>query len=204
MVGGHAGRRRLHEISNSATYRYLSIAVEVGKVQNHTMNETVITIRRARGVDAGDIAAVHDVAWRDAYRGLIPGRELERMIARRGPQWWDAAIARGSRLLVLDFADSIGGYASYGRNRVPSLPHRGEIFELYLAPQFQGLGFGRRLFEAARADLADHGYPSLLVWALADNERALAFYERLGGKLIRSAPERFGDEIRERIAFAFE
>jgi hypothetical protein len=76
MVGGRAGRRRLHEISNSATYRYLSIAVQVRKVQNQTMNETVITIRRARGVDAGDIAAVHDAAWRDAYRGLIPGREL--------------------------------------------------------------------------------------------------------------------------------
>ena len=168
------------------------------------MDETVITIRRARRDDARDIAEVHDAAWRDAYRGLIPGRELECMIARRGPSWWDAAIARGSRLLVLDFDDAIGGYASYGRNRVPALPHRGEIFELYLAPHFQGLGFGRRLFEAVRADLADHGYPSLLVWALADNERALAFYERLGGTLIRSAPELFGAEMRERIAFGFE
>ena len=168
------------------------------------MDETVITIRRARRADAQDIAAVHDAAWRAAYRGLIPGGELERMIARRGPRWWDAAIARGSRLLVLDFADAIGGYASYGRNRVPSLPHRGEIFELYLAPEFQGLGFGRRLFEAARADLADHGYPSVLVWALADNERALDFYDRLGGKPLRTAPERFGAEMRERIAFGFE
>ena len=168
------------------------------------MDETVITIRRARRADAQDIAAVHDAAWRDAYRGLIPGGELERMIARRGPRWWDAAIARGSRLLVLDFADAIGGYASYGRNRVPSLPHRGEIFELYLAPEFQGLGFGRRLFEAARADLADHGYPSVLVWALADNERALDFSDRLGGKPLRTAPERFGAEMRERIAFGFE
>ncbi len=167
------------------------------------MDETVITIRRARRADAQDIAAVHDAAWRDAYRGLIPGRELERMIARRGPRWWDAAIARGSRLLVLDFADAIGGYASYGRNRVPSLPYHGEIFELYLAPQFQGLGFGRRLFEAVRADLVEHGYSTLLVWALADNDRALDFYERLGGKLIRSAPERFGPELRERIAFGF-
>lgn len=184
--------------------RRLSIAKKITSVQNWLMNETVITIRRARRDDAEDIASVHDAAWRDAYRGLIPGRELERMIARRGPLWWDAAIVRGSRLLVLDFDDAIGGYASYGRNRVPALPHRGEIFELYLAPQFQGMGFGRRLFEAVRTDLADHGYPSLLVWALADNDRALAFYERLGGKKVRSAPERFGDEMRERVAFAFE
>ena len=168
------------------------------------MDQTVITIRRARRTDAEDIASVHDVAWREAYRGLIPGRELERMIARRGASWWDAAIARGSHLLVLDFADAIGGYATYGRNRVASLPHGGEVFELYLAPQYQGMGFGRRLFDAARADLADHGYPTLLVWALADNDRALGFYERLGGKPVRRAPERFGVETRERIAFGFD
>ena len=182
----------------------ISIAKWIINVQNYSMKETVITIRRPCRGDSAQIAAVHDSAWRDAYRGVIPGRELERMIARRGPLWWDAAIARGSRLLVLDFEDAIGGYASYGRNRVPSLPHAGEMFELYLAPQFQGLGFGRRLFEAVRTDLADHGYRSMLVWALADNDRALGFYERLGGKKVRRAPERFGAEMRERVAFGFE
>ena len=168
------------------------------------MVETVITIRRPRKADAEEIASVHDAAWRDAYRGVIPGRELERMIARRGPRWWNSAIARGSRLLVLDFDEAIGGYASYGRNRVPSLPYHGEIFELYLAPEFKGLGFGRRLFEAARLDLVEHGYPSMLVWALGDNDRALAFYERLGGKIVRRAQESFGGEMRERVAFGFD
>ena len=52
------------------------------------------------------------------------------MIARRGPKWWHSAIIRGSRLLVLDFDELIGGYASYGRNRVPALPYRGEINEV--------------------------------------------------------------------------
>lgn len=167
------------------------------------MMEGLITIRNAREADARGIAEVHDAAWRDAYRGVIPGRELERMIARRGPRWWQSAIVRGSRLLVLDFDETIGGYASYGRNRVPSLRYGGEVFELYVAPEFQGLGFGKRLFETARKDLAEHGYPSFLVWALADNERAVAFYQHLGGQNVRQANERFGSEIRARHAFAF-
>jgi ribosomal protein S18 acetylase RimI-like enzyme len=167
------------------------------------MMEAVITIRNAREGDAEGIAAVHDASWRDAYRGIIPGRELERMIARRGPCWWDSAIIRGSRLLVLDFDETIGGYASYGRNRVPSLQYGGEIFELYIAPEFQGLGFGTRLFEVARRDLAEYGYPSFLVWALADNERAVRFYLKLGGRIVRQAIERFGSETRSRVAFAF-
>ena len=167
------------------------------------MVQTLITIRRARWTDAEEIAEVHDAAWRDAYRGLIPGRELERMISRRGPQWWMSAIERGSRLLVLDFNEAIVGYVTYGRNRVPSLPSKGEIFELYLEPEFQGLGFGRKLFEAARDDLAAHGYPNFIVWALGDNERAIGFYDHLGGKMVRCAQERFGQEERERVAFAF-
>jgi ribosomal protein S18 acetylase RimI-like enzyme len=168
------------------------------------MVEAVITLRNAREHDAEGIADVHDAAWRDAYRGVIPGRELEKMIARRGPRWWHSAIVRGSRLIVLDFDETIGGYASYGRNRVPSMPFGGEIFELYIAPEFQGLGFGRRLFEAARKDLIEHGYPATIVWALAENDRALEFYRRLGGKFIREANERFGSETRARVAFGFE
>jgi len=79
------------------------------------MVETVISVRNARPGDEAGIARVHDAAWRDAYLGIIPGRELERMIQRRGPTWWRQAILGGTRLLVLDFADRIAGYASYGR-----------------------------------------------------------------------------------------
>jgi ribosomal protein S18 acetylase RimI-like enzyme len=170
------------------------------------MVDTLISIRTARSGDETSIAQVHDAAWRDAYRGIIPGRELEQMIARRGPVWWRHAIAQGSRMLVLDFGDKITGYSSYGRNRVAALKHdyRGEIYELYLAPEYQGVGFGRRMFEAAQKDMADHGYRSFLVWALADNERAYGFYSRLGGAVVRRAPEKFGDETRERVAFGFE
>lgn len=168
------------------------------------MVDTLITVRNARPADAESIALVHDEAWRDAYRGIIPGRELERMIARRGPAWWRAAIRRGSRLVVLEFDEDVKGYASYGPNRVPSLPFQGEIYEIYLAPEFQGLGFGRQLFKAARTDLSDHGYESTLVWALADNDRALGFYRRLGGRVVREARERFGREYRKRVALGFD
>ncbi|WP_020173610.1 GNAT family N-acetyltransferase [Methyloferula stellata] len=168
------------------------------------MVKTLVTIRTARETDAEGIAEVHDAAWREAYLGVIPGRELEKMVARRGPHWWLSAIKRGSRLVVLDFDETIAGYASYGRNRLRSMPYAGEIFELYLAPEFQGLGFGKRLFEVALQDLADHGYGSTVVWALADNDRAMGFYRKLGGKIVRQTQERFGGETRERVAFAFE
>jgi ribosomal protein S18 acetylase RimI-like enzyme len=168
------------------------------------MVKTLVTIRTAYETDAEGIAAVHDAAWREAYLGVIPGKELEKMVARRGPRWWLSAIRRGSRLVVLDINETIAGYASYGRNRVRSLPYAGEVYELYLAPAYQGLGFGKRLFEVALHDLTDHGYGSTIVWALADNDRAIAFYLRMGGKIVRKTQEHFGGETRERVAFAFD
>ncbi len=86
---------------------------------------------------------------------------------------------------------------------MPALGYGGEIFELYLAPECQGCGFGRRMFEAARKDLAGHGLSTVVVWALADNERAVGFYRRLGGRVLHRARETFGGQQRERIAFGF-
>ncbi|MBI1868429.1 MAG: GNAT family N-acetyltransferase [Methylocystis sp.] len=167
------------------------------------MVETAFSIRHAVPGDAEAITRVHDISWRYAYRGIMPGAELERMIARRGPRWWESAIMRGSGLLVVEFDHAIVGYATYGRNRVPSMPYSGEIFEIYLLPECHGLGFGRRLFNAARNELAEHGYLSTIVWALADNEKALSFYRRLGGLPVRKAEERFGNDKLARVAFGF-
>ena len=139
-------------------------------------NTTLIEVRRAKPSDAPAIAATHDDSWRAAYQGIIPGAELERLINRRGPDWWDSAIRKGSRVAILAFGNSIAGYANYGRNRARSLYYDGEIYELYLRPEFQGLGFGRKLFSAARRDLTQSGLQSLVVWALSDNESAVEFY----------------------------
>jgi len=151
------------------------------------MSTTLIEVRRAKPSDAPAIAATHDDAWRGAYQGIIPGPELDKLINRRGPAWWDCAA----------------GYANYGRNRARSLYYDGEIYELYLRPEFQGLGFGRKLFSAARRDLVQSGLQSLVIWALSDNEPAVGFYRALGGKAVARSSERFGTRTLDKVAFAW-
>jgi ribosomal protein S18 acetylase RimI-like enzyme len=155
------------------------------------MTEIVISIRRARSEDAASLSNVFDAAWREAYQGILPSLTLERMIGRRGPRWWLSAVERGRPLVVLDVGDAIAGYVSYGRCRDRSLPADGEIDELYLSPEYQGLGFGKRLFKAVRNDLDDRGAKRVAVWCLADNERGADFYRRLGGRVVAETTERF-------------
>jgi ribosomal protein S18 acetylase RimI-like enzyme len=165
---------------------------------------TLIEVRRAKASDAVTLASTHDEAWRTAYRGIIPGGELEKLISRRGPAWWENAIRKGSRVSLLVFGDRVAGYANYGRNRAKSLHYEGEVYELYLRPEFQGLGFGRRLFTSARRDLAQSGLKSMVVWALSDNDPAVEFYRALGGRAVARSSERFGARTLDKVAFGWQ
>jgi GNAT superfamily N-acetyltransferase len=147
---------------------------------------------------------VFDTAWREAYQGIIPGVALEKMVSRRGPRWWRATIGRGRPLVVLDIGQGIAGYVSYGRCRDRSLPADGEIDELYLAPEYQGIGLGRRLFQAVRNDLRDRDMLRIAVWALEENRRACAFYEGLGGRSIARVEERIGGAPLGKVAYLFD
>lgn len=167
------------------------------------MSTTLIEVRPAKPADAYAVASAHDEAWRSAYQGIIPGAELEKLINRRGPQWWDSAIRKGSRVSVLVFGDIVAGYANYGRNRARSLQYDGEIYELYLRPEFQGLGFGRRLFNSAKKDLGISGLNTMVIWALSDNDIATEFYRGLGGRMVARSSEKFGPKALDKVAFAW-
>ena len=174
------------------------------------MSTTLIEVRPAKAADAAAVASTHDEAWRSAYQGIIPGAELEKLINRRGPQWWDSAIRKGSRVSVLVFGDKIAGYANYGRNRARSLHFEGEIYELYLRPEFQGLGFGRRLFTSARRDLLQSGLKSMVVWASVrqrSGDRVLSRSRRPHGRAfvgkIRAEVARQGRLRLEQLSSAF-
>ncbi|MDB5559235.1 MAG: GCN5-related N-acetyltransferase [Enterovirga sp.] len=168
------------------------------------MSELTISIRRARSEDAAALSDLFDATWREAYQGILPALSLERMIGRRGPRWWLSTIGRSRPLVVLDVGETIAGYASYGRCRDRGLPADGEIDELYLRPEYQGLGFGKRLFKAVRNDLDDRGAKRVAVWCLSDNLRGCAFYRGLGGRLIAETPERFSGSALTKSCYLFK
>lgn len=163
-----------------------------------------IDIRRAAEKDAEAIAGIHEESWRGAYAGIIPHKVLTTMINRRGSAWWANAIRRASAVLVVEVGDEIAGYATLGRNRARELPQQGEIYELYLRPEYQGVGLGTRLFAAARERLARHGLKGLVVWALEDNRGAVDFYHGSGGRDVAEGIEIFDQKALKKIAFVWE
>lgn len=168
------------------------------------MSTLVIETRRAETTDAGSISTVHETAWRQAYTGMIPHKALDTMVRRRDADWWARAIRYSTRILVLEVMDEIAGYATLGSNRISTLPQSGEVYELYLMPEYQGVGLGKRLFLAARQELARLGLTGCVVWVLEDNDPAINFYRNAGGSDIAEGSETFNGCKLGKIAFAFD
>ncbi|MFE6964002.1 GNAT family N-acetyltransferase [Agromyces sp. NPDC057679] len=66
------------------------------------------------------------------------------------------------------------------RMLVPELAEYPAHLHIDLLPELQGQGFGRRLIERVRAELAARGVPALHLGLAAANTGARAFYDRLG------------------------
>lgn len=168
-----------------------------------SMKTLEIDIRRADISDADAIAGVHHAAWLGAYAGIIPHKALTRMVGRRGTRWWKDAIRRAANVLVIEIGGDVVGYATLGRNRARQLPQQGEIYELYLKPEYQGIGLGTRLFAAARKQLRAHGLKGLVVWALEDNTNAISFYAGQGGRDLAEGVEVFDNKALRKVAFVW-
>ncbi len=166
------------------------------------------TIRPVAPSDVFSLAKVYEETARAAYQGIIPHDNLEAMIARRTPGWWRRTLGKGSQTLVLEVDGRIAGYVTFGPSRygegeAGSAAPSGEIYEIQVLPTHQGLGFGARLFEAARSALAEEGHEDVMAWAIADNEQAVAFFAHMGGQVFAETRILYRTKTLRRVAFAF-
>ena len=168
------------------------------------MNTLTIDIRKAEPRDAAAIAEVHLEAWRGAYTGIIPHRALISMINRRGAEWWANAIRRAATVLVVEMGGKIAGYTTIGRNRVKELRQQGEIYELYLLPEYQGIGPDGQPVRRREPGDGERDGPDPEVWALEENENAVSFYAGAGGRDIAEGVEIFEQKALKKIAFVWE
>ena len=159
-------------------------------------------VRPAQRRDAQSLTLVFQSVWRHTYTGMVPKLHLDRMIDARDPVWWRRAMQSRDTLLKAEYDDAVIGYATCGAARHRG-SLRGEIYELYLLPDFQGLGFGEFLFEACRYQLDQQSRRGLIVWALAENLAAGQFYLNRGGRPVATAYEMMAGARVEKIGFGW-
>ncbi|KAA9006144.1 GNAT family N-acetyltransferase [Histidinibacterium aquaticum] len=153
-------------------------------------------IREARLEDASALARLHVECWDETYRGLLPDSEIDaRDYEVRLPQWRRMLQEASTRVA---FAPDVG-FAQSGPQRDKRLSAwPDELLALYTLHSAHGTGLGRALFERVRPER-----PFTAV-VLAGNDRACAFYEKMGGQLIERRPEHIGHASITDLIYGFE
>lgn len=160
------------------------------------MKTLSIDVRRAEMHDARAISEVHRQSWYQAYSGLIPHKSLNQLLQRRGEAWWRKASQGSATILLVEVAGVMAGYTTLGLNRSKALPYDGEVYELYILPEYQGIGLGSILFTEAQRLLRSLGCSGIVVWCLEDSEVAFRFFMSHGGKDVAEGTENFaGTEL---------
>ena len=142
-----------------------------------------VLIRPAGWGDIEGMARVAVDTWGLTYSEILPRAYLAKMrYASLENQRSRMMHAQGVHhfVAVEPTAGEVVGFASCGPTRNRGAGFSGEIYELYVQNGFQGRGIGRRLFRAARDQLASEGHEAMIVWVLSDNPNR-AFYARIGG-----------------------
>ena len=114
--------------------------------------------------------------------------------------WSQALDRRRTRQVVMvaeDDAGAVVGFGSCGPAKGVDLDFDGEVYTLYVLPDYQGRGIGARLLAGLFEALLAGGSRSALIWVLAGNP-ARFFYQTAGGAWIAVREERlWGATLRE-------
>ena len=140
-------------------------------------------IRRGDDADARAIAEIRVASWRVTYAGIVPGRLLDRMDVDRTTERVCGLFGAepDNHVFVVEAPPGrVVGYAFASPARDDDAVGLGEVQAIYLHPDSQGRGLGRRLLDAATEDLAGRGFETIVLWVLTDNAPARGFYEHAG------------------------
>ncbi len=135
-------------------------------------------IRKASVADIPMIREMAEVVFRHTYASILSPAQMEYMM-----DWMYSEDSLRKQMAEQTFFVEDGrGYASLRPDgRTDDGRVRFHLEKLYVLPQFQKTGLGRRLFESAAAEARTvAGGPCVLELNVNRNNPSLSFYEHLG------------------------
>jgi GNAT superfamily N-acetyltransferase len=150
-----------------------------------------VVIRPAVPADAAAIAQVRVDAWRTTYKGMIPEAYLAAMKVEESTALWDKVLTAApntTNTFVAVIGGLVAGFASGLMLAEPKYGINAELSAVYLVRDAQRTGIGRRLVAAVATAQQAHGANGMIVWVIAGNKTARAFYENLGAELLVEQP----------------
>jgi GNAT superfamily N-acetyltransferase len=131
------------------------------------------------------VARVHLLSWRESFAGIVPPAFLNKMSVKKRAEAFEKGFsAPFYRMYVAEAVErGIVGFADFGEPREDIDGYEGELYAIYLLPEFQRKGIGERLFNLGVEFLKGDGKDSMYLLALAVSPYR-SFYEKMGGQIV--------------------
>lgn len=139
---------------------------------------TEITVRALREDDWQDYRSIRLEALRESPEAFVATLAEEEAFDEAK---WRERMNRSERL-VAEVDGKAVGVVSIGRAREEGedAEHVGELFGLWVSPEYRGSGVATRLVEEGGAEARRHGSTHLIYWVGTENGRAVAFASGMG------------------------
>ena len=150
---------------------------------------TSLHIRRATDNDCSQLTTLAADVFRQTYGAAIPDDVLEPYLQEQFSQEGFAVqlTLPHHYYLVAYVAEQLVGFCKLAQTAVPpviTVRNPLELGQLYLHPDYQGLGIGSRLMKRAIETAVHHAYDSLWLCVWEQNKTAVAFYQKWGYKQV--------------------
>ena len=135
-----------------------------------------MTIRRMSVSDEAEVGRLYVTSWQAGYKGLLPQSYLDGL-----DEWrWNSKFTDLPGSFVITEGETIVGHSCARLAADETMDGWGEVWTLYVLPEYWGRGYGRALLENSVNWLSRQGFDRVYLWALDTNTRARRFYERCG------------------------
>ncbi|HYD79695.1 MAG TPA: GNAT family N-acetyltransferase [Paucimonas sp.] len=157
-----------------------------------------LILRAAIPADAAAIAQVRVDSWRATYRGILPDADLDSMKLDESAALWERILEAKSAAASVFVAERDGAVLGFAAGKLLEEEKFGlnaELAAIYMRPDAQRAGIGRRLVGKIAEAHQAHGAHGLIAWVLAKNEIARQFFEDLGAELLIEQPFTWNEEL---------
>ena len=187
VAGGHAkenlaSAKVLEKLG--FVYNHDSLTPHVDGTKVFNSREYLLELIQIKPADRDELyeiaAFLHD-SWKREYRGIVRDDFLDTMTVEERHQglqgWFNDGI---KSYLAMRCCGKLIGAAVFGKSFTDGYLDGGEISAIYLRYDYIGKGYGHELFTKIEDALVAKGYSNLILDVLADNLRAVRFYEKHG------------------------
>jgi len=125
-----------------------------------------------------EVARVHVRSWQAAYRGLLPAEYLDGLKPEDRAARYTFENPDTARPFTIVAEDNgvIAGFATTGPARDEDAQGCGELYAIYVEPDFWDRGIGVELMKSASARMFELGFEQAILWVMKGNARAERFY----------------------------